>query len=328
MRLRISPLPALVLSITLGCGLQAGCGGGGGAAPAPTAAVVGPLYAQAHYTDSQLARYPEQRYSTRPNEGGLQYSSDNHKTAEAGSTTLDLRLDVAVPPNASAQSPQPLLVWVHGGGFMAGSKEDMLEQALSYARAGYVVASIDYRLTPFERQQTFAGREAAIKQATEDAMNAVRYLKLNASRFHIDTTRTAVLGSSAGGAIALFNAIEFDTLAGAVSDDPAVSSRVDAAIDNAGTYRDATYDSDRFLRYDAGDTPVLLLHANPTDGVTGTTWAGHALPTQQRIAASGNSCTLVAQPDLSHSVDLSLGGPYWAHIQPFLLAQLRLPASP
>ena len=58
------------------------------------------------------------------------------------------------------------------------------------------------------------------------------------------------------------------------------------------------------------------------------TWSGSVLPTQARINGSGNTCTLVAQPDRSHTVDLSLGGEYWPATRPFLWDKLRLAALP
>lgn len=261
-------------------------------------------------------------YSRRPN-AGSQFTSEVTRIAEQGSPTLDLKLDVAVPPNASASRRQPLVVWFHGGGFVSGGKEEVSDQMRSFARAGYVGATVNYRLTP-GIETSAAARVLALQQGMEDAMNAIRYLKANASSYGIDTTRIATFGNSAGGAISLVNAVEFDTLANTVSDYPGVSSKVHAAASTGATLVEAGANADAFVRYDASDTPVLLFHANPTDGTSGATWLANVLPTQARINNSGNSCTAVAQPDRSHTVDLSLGGTYWQPIKPFLWARLRL----
>jgi acetyl esterase/lipase len=261
-------------------------------------------------------------FSRRPN-AGSQFTSEITRTAEQGSAELVLKLDVAVPPNASAQQRQPLVVWFHGGGLVSGGKEEFADHMVSYARAGYVAASVNYRLSPGS-ETTAAGRVRALLQASEDAMNAIRFLKANAAIYGIDPNRVATFGNSAGGALSLVNAIEFDTLSGAVSDYPGFSSKVQAAVSTGAVLVDANLNADAYLHYDAADTPVLLYHANPTDGTSGATWSGAVLPTQTRINSSGNSCTLVAQPDGSHTVDLSLGGAYWTPAKNFLWSRLRL----
>ena len=211
------------------------------------------------------------------------------------------------------------------GGYVGGDKEDAYDKILSYARAGYVAATINYRLTP-DNDLDPQLRLRAITQACEDAMNAIRFLRANAATYGIDPTRVASIGTSAGGGISLINAVEYDSLANTVSDFPGVSAQAQAAISTGATLREAGVDTATVLHYDAVDTPVLLFHANPTDSVTGATWSGNVLPTQDSINGSGNTCSLVAQPDLSHTVDLSLDGPHGAALKPFLWKQLRLGA--
>lgn len=303
----------LVLTLCTGCG-----GGGGSQAVTETG-----MYISPQYSSSQLTSYNDVTYSTRPNSGGLQYTSAINMQTELGSSTLTLTLDIDVPPNATAAHPQPLIIWIHGGGFYTGSKEDYRQKARSYARAGYVAATINYRLTP-DNTVDPATRLAAIANASEDAMNAIRYLKVNAALYNIDPTRIATIGNSAGGAISLINAVEFDTLQTTISDNAGVSSQVAAAISTGATLIDSTTNSDAYLHYQSTDTPVLLFHANPTDSTTGATWGGNVLPTQSRINASGNTCTLVAQANMTHTVDLSLGGVWWSSLKPFLWEELRL----
>lgn len=311
----------------------AACGGGDAAdavgvapapAPAPSPAPVTGLYISSQYASSLLRQTRDLEYSRRPNSGS-QFTSELTRVAEQGSLELVLRLDVAVPPNATAQQRQPLVVWFHGGGLSSGSKEDVAPQALSYASAGYVAATVNFRLTPGNETDPVK-RVLALQQAMDDVMNAIRYLKANAATYGIDPTRVVTFGNSAGGALSLVNAVEFDTLVNTVSDYPGVSSKVQAAVSTGATLVDASASADAYVHYDAADSPVLLFHANPTDGTSGATWVGGALPTQARINGSGNSCTLVAQPDLSHTVDLSLGGDYWPATRQFLWDRLRLSA--
>jgi len=283
------------------------------------------LYVSEQYTFEQLKVRTDVAYSTRPNPGGLQYTSDRTKSAELGSSALTLKLDIAVPPNATASRPQPLILWIHGGGFYGGGKEDMRTEALSYARAGYVAATVNYRLTP-NNMATPATRLTAITQASEDVMNAIRYLRANAALYHIDAGRIATIGGSAGGGISLINAIEFDTLQNTVSDDAATSSRVAAAISTGATLVDATARTKSLLTYDADDSPVLLFHASPTDSVTGATWTGNVLPTCERINASGNYCAMAAQANMTHTTNLALGSVWWPLLKHFLWDKLRLGA--
>lgn len=278
------------------------------------------------FSDLELTVYRDIVYSTRPNNGGIQYTSDRTKEVEAGTTELILKLDIIVTPNATTSHPQPLVVWLHGGAFSGGDKEDASELLLSYACAGFVAAAVNYRLTP-DNQLSAALRMQAIVQASEDAMNAIRFLKVNAAAYHIDPTRIATIGASAGGGISLVNAVAYDTLPGTQSDFSGVSSQVAAAIATGATLFEEGHDSDSFLRYKATDTPVLLFHAKLTDSTTGATWDDNVVPTRMRINDSGNSCITVAQPDMTHTADLSLGGPYWSELKPFLLEWLRLGES-
>lgn len=305
-------------------GLSA-CGGGGGESVVadpeiPTSGrYVTAQHAETDITTTTVA------YSTRDNWLGLQYTSSDNRLDEVGDDQLTLRLDVLTPPGASSSSRRPLVVWVHGGGFFEGSKSDTYDEAMSYARAGYVAATVDYRLTA---GAGVAGptRVQGVKDATEDLMNAIRFLKQHADAYGIDTSRIVTFGSSAGGALVLFNAIDPDTVSdwGLTSDAPSVSSRVAAAVSTGAVLGSEAYAQSTFS-FSSSDSPVLLFHAKETDSETGYTWTDYVLPTQSLINASGNSCTAVAQPDQTHTVDLSLGGSDWtSNILPFLWARLNL----
>lgn len=105
-------------------------------------------------------------------------------------------LDLYLQPG---EGPHPVVVFVHGGGHVRGDKTGSgLELLLPVAaRAGYTVASINYRLAPEFRHPA----------QVEDARLAVRWLRENASRLRIDPGRLAVAGASAGGHIATFLAV-------------------------------------------------------------------------------------------------------------------------
>jgi acetyl esterase/lipase len=104
----------------------------------------------------------------------------------------DLRLDLFVP--RIALKPAPLVVVIHGGCWIAGSRKGSDRQAVELARRGYAAASIDYRLS----------EEAAYPAAVDDCRMAIRWLKDQAHRYNVDTDRIALLGGSAGGHLAQY----------------------------------------------------------------------------------------------------------------------------
>lgn len=322
--MRISPR-ALVAGLTA-LALVAGCGGGGGATTdvIPPESGNGLLYQDTIYPLADVTTFTDVVYSTRPNPDGDQYTAQSREAADRRKSTLSMDMDIYVPPNASANSLQPLVVFVHGGGFVGGDKEDRTREARTYARAGYVAATINYRLTA-NPDTSEARRIAAITDAVEDLQNAIRFLKTE-SRYRVDPTRVAVIGTSAGGGATLINAVQADELDGAVSDFPGVSAKANAAASTGATLFDKVIpNSIDLFRYDADDTPVLLLHARPRDGETGATWDGEAVPTCNRIASSGNTCTPVPQANGTHTVDMAVNGPFWAaSLRPFLLQHLNL----
>lgn len=282
------------------------------------------MYVSAQYNVTELKVTRDVVYSVRPNLGNAQYTSDLRKASEKGAAQLQLMMDIAVPPNATATARQPLVIVIHGGGYTAGNKEDVGAGAISYARLGYVVASINYRLTADNANSPQKFVQSVI-HATEDGMNAIRFLKSKAADYNIDTTRIATVGASAGGGISLINAVSFDALPGAASDFAGISSKAQAAISTGATLVQPGIPSPQtYMTFDRNDSPVLLFHAKPVDGSVGTTWNDHVLPTQKLINDSGNDCAVVAQPDKSHTVDISPDGPYWKECRNFLWTKLRL----
>jgi len=98
-----------------------------------------------------------------------------------------LLLDLHVPDGAG---PFPAAILVHGGGFDEGSKSTNVRPLFDVlANAGIAWFSIDYRLAPEARQP----------QASEDLSSAVRWLKANAKTYHVDISKIALIGESAGG---------------------------------------------------------------------------------------------------------------------------------
>ncbi len=291
---------------------------GGTTLPSPAGLYDSMIYLK---TDIQIQ---EVAYTTRPNFQNLQYTSENTKKIEKTQPTLTPKMDIYLPPNASAIKKQPLLVMIHGGGYSSGDKNAWQNEAYTYSRAGYICASLNYRLTQSGGNQDSLLRLYAVQCALEDIQNAIRFLKKNAGTYFIDTTRIVVFGGSAGGGLSLINAIEFDATLG-LNDHPGFSSKTNGSISTGATLiNDDPASQLGTLHYDSFDSPVLLFHAKENDSSTGATWSGSAMPTQQAINNSGNSCTLVAQPNMTHTVVLELRGEYWQYLRPFIWGHLRL----
>ena len=106
----------------------------------------------------------------------------------------DLLLDLMIPQGVPA-APRPVLVWIHGGGWTAAEltrKYRPTETLIRFCRAGFVCASIDYRLAT----------EAPFPAPIEDCKCAVRFLKAHGQQLGIDPDRIGVWGESAGGQLA------------------------------------------------------------------------------------------------------------------------------
>lgn len=105
----------------------------------------------------------------------------------------DAILDVYYPSsiNETAQT-LPVIVWIHGGGWVAGSKDHLSNYCKILADKGYIVAAIDYTLAP-------GGNYPLPLKQTQ---RSLQYLMANAKRFHIDTNRFILAGDSGGAHIA------------------------------------------------------------------------------------------------------------------------------
>ena len=156
------------------------------------------------------------------------------------------RLDLYRPKG----SHLPLIINVHGGGFMMGDKADMVP--LEYLAQGYAVASINYRLSG----------DALFPAQIEDCKAAVRWLRAHANTYGLDPDRFAAWGASAGGhLVAMLGTTagmrDFDT--GELLD---VSSRVQAVVDYFGPTDFLQMDTHRLasgMVHDPADSPESML---------------------------------------------------------------------
>ena len=153
---------------------------------------------------------------------------------------IDLLLDLYVPEGATG--PLPTIVWVHGGAFRKGSKENPRAERLVDRR--YAVASINYRLS----------QEAIFPAQIHDCKAAVRWLRAHAAHYDLDPDRFGAWGSSAGGHLVAMLGMSGDVpeLEGTEGNLDR-SSRVQAVCDFFGPTD--------FLRMD--DVPGTMVHDAP-----------------------------------------------------------------
>ncbi|WP_291102665.1 MULTISPECIES: alpha/beta hydrolase [unclassified Flavobacterium] len=86
----------------------------------------------------------------------------------------------------------PAVILLHGGGWKSGDKSHMEPLAVEIASKGYSCFTVEYRLSP----------EAKYPAAIFDVKSAIQFIKTNAAKFNVDTSRVAVLGCSSGGQMA------------------------------------------------------------------------------------------------------------------------------
>lgn len=108
-------------------------------------------------------------------------------------TGYEAKLDVY--RRRDVKTPQPTLVFYHGGGWVAGTKESAVMSIMPWIEMGWNVVNVEYRMA----------RVALAPAAVEDALCALRFItgQAQAKAYNIDTSRIVVTGESAGGHLAL-----------------------------------------------------------------------------------------------------------------------------
>lgn len=114
----------------------------------------------------------------------VMHAAEFRELVYARTPQKDLALDLYLPDQTSKP---PLVVWIHGGAWRAGSR--VKPPALYLTSRGYAVASISYRLS----------QEAIFPAQIHDCKAAIRWLRANSAKYGYDATRVGVWGPSAGG---------------------------------------------------------------------------------------------------------------------------------
>jgi len=108
-------------------------------------------------------------------------------------TMGDTQLKMDIYRRRTATTPQPTIIYMHGGFWVAGNKEAAILNVLPWMEMGWNVVNVEYRLGP----NTLA------PGAVEDCFCALRYVAQQAMMYNVDVNRIVVTGESAGGHLAL-----------------------------------------------------------------------------------------------------------------------------
>ncbi len=201
----------------------------------------------------------KKRRTAAPSETSAKVERDIPYSTNGGVT---LKLDIYSPKTRSS-APAPVAVYIHGGGWSKGNKSNggwLPEVAEELTGRGYVVASVDYRLVPTVQWPAFL----------HDCKAAVRFLRANASKYHLDPDHIGTWGGSAGGHLV---SLLGTTDAGAKLEGDGgwaeQSSRVQAVVDMFGPadlpkmMRDPQRAATAF-----GDAPDALKQASPVNYIS------------------------------------------------------------
>jgi acetyl esterase/lipase len=215
---------------------------------------------------------------------------------------------------AKNSTPAPLIVLVHGGGWMAGNSSELAGWNSWLAARGYAVAAVEYRLAP-------AGIWPSQR---EDVMAATEYLRAHAMEFGIDPGRIVFLGRSAGGQIVSAMAANsppwlrgcvclyspFDMLFAYEHsrDDDMLRSRWLMRCYLGGTPDECAefyHDASAYLTADAKTPPFLIMHGGRDELV----WVAQSRRFAQRLTELGVPNAFVELPWATHAFDYNMSGP-------------------
>ncbi len=185
-------------------------------------------------------------------------------------------LDLYVP---KSETPLPLVIWIHGGGWANGSKNGN-NPVLRMLSKGYAVASINYRLS----------QHAVYPAQIEDCKAAIRFLRANAKKFNLNPDAFGIAGSSAGGHLVALLGTTGDVkeLEGSIGEHTRTSSRVQCVVDFYGptdlTKMGAQSKPNSKIDHDAPNSPESRL-------------IGGAIQENKEKAAKANPLNYVSKDD-------------------------------
>ena len=197
--------------------------------------------------------------------GELTFSQRLQDVTYCTNDSIELKMDVYSPWKPAG--PSPVIMFVHGGGWVAGTKTGTpgMSYFLDLARRGYTTFSIDYRLAP---TYTFPANIIDVKCA-------VRHIRANAAEYNIDPNRIGAWGASAGGHLVALLGTSDASAGWDVGQYPDQSSRVNVVVDMYGIH-DLTTEYvvgnirglDRMAFGATSPTDPILVTASPVSHIT------------------------------------------------------------
>jgi len=226
-------------------------------------------------------------------------------------STVDLFLDLYEPENDTLTN-RPLVIFLHGGSLISGTRSAMEYQCIDFAKRGYVSATIEYRLG-IESPKGVKTILEALLRGVQDTKAAVRFLRSRQGEYGIDTSKIYIEGSSAGSMIAVHYAYwdqdeipsdidqtKWGNIEG-TSGNPGFSSSINGIVNYCGAIIDPAW-------IDAGEIAVANFHGlldpvvPPDDGIS--TDFGIRLHGGVAISRAANQLGIYNQgaffPNMSH----------------------------
>lgn len=237
-------------------------------------------------------RYRDEVFTSITTTSDIVYGEATDHLGQLQVLTLDVH-----EPTGDTLDRRAAVVWVHGGYFRRGSKEDYQDVIEQFARAGYVTVSINYRLnstipeTPADvvAQGRLDEYIDTVRDAQHDAQAAIRWVRANADQLRVDPELVAVAGHSAGGLTA--NMVAFNDEDPGTSGNPGPSSRPAAAVAMAGGSLPI-----KMTDIDPNEPPFLVVHGLADQVVPYVA----APPSCLATIALLNVCEQVLDPDQGH----------------------------
>ncbi|MDO9614640.1 MAG: alpha/beta hydrolase fold domain-containing protein, partial [Bacteroidota bacterium] len=161
--------------------------------------------------------------SQAANPGGqVTYVQEVYKTID----NQELKVDVFYTNRSFEKKNNTAIVFFHGGGWAYGSPSEFFTTCERYAKMGIVTFSVEYRLSI--ENGVVPHKTIGPIESVMDARSAIRWVRENAGKFHVDKSKIVAAGQSAGGQLALATAMidEYNES----TDDPKISSCPNAIL--------------------------------------------------------------------------------------------------
>ena len=268
---------------------------------------------------SESGRAQEPQPVRQPSEPALAFAAEAAARVEAagilvqrdvvyrqmpGVDAARLSLDLYTPAEPPAETGLPIILYVHGGGWMAGSKDQSFLQPLAFVPEGFVYASANHRLRP----------DATVAEMAESVADAVGWLAKNAGEFGGDPHRLFLIGHSAGAHLVSLLGTNAAFLQGAGVDPTSVRGVIslDTAVyhlpkllaeTDVAFYETVFGDAESIdqispwhhVQYDAPHPPFLIFYSEGRPEATTQT-----IPFAKRLEDAGHVVTVVEAVGRDH----------------------------